>query len=71
MINKASFLFKGDAALTIKLLVPLHATKATIHKDISGWWLLVEWNCGNTAPLTIQELNQAEDISNVESPRVP
>jgi len=70
MLNLATFLFKRDAELNIQLLIPRHASKAKIHLGEDGYWINVWWNSGITAPLTIQELNQAEEISNVESPRV-
>jgi len=43
----------------ISTLVPKYAKAASVKKDGDGYWLNVSWNCGITAPLTIQETYQA------------
>ena len=60
MQNREEFLWWSHADETRQLLVPQHATKADIHKDEEGYWLNVWWNCGEIAPLTVQESNQAQ-----------
>jgi hypothetical protein len=61
VLNRESFLFKQDADLAIKILVPQHASRAEIHRDEEGYWINVWWNCGIIAPLTIQEMEQANE----------
>ena len=59
MLNRKDFLFNLEAKDFIPILVPTYATTVSIKKDAGGYWLNVTWNCGVTAPLTIQETEQA------------
>lgn len=59
MLNRENFLFKQDAEITVKILVPRYATRAEIKKDSQGYWINVWWNCDIIAPLTCQEMAQA------------
>lgn len=59
MNNRAVFYFYRDAMSFLPLLVPLHATRAEVNKDIDGYWINVWWRNGAVAPLTVQEEQQA------------
>jgi hypothetical protein len=59
MLNRENFLFQSDVERIRPLLVPTYAITASVKKDAGGYWLNVQWKCGVTAPLTIQELDQA------------
>lgn len=58
-LNRQNFLNEREASLFIKKLVPRYAKSASVKKDAGGYWLNVSWKCGETAPLTTQETNQA------------
>ncbi|ANJ20823.1 hypothetical protein RDp07_gp12 [Roseobacter phage RD-1410Ws-07] len=59
MKNRENFLFRGDAYLTTRILVPTYASRCEIQRDSEGYWINVWWHCGAIAPLTHNELNQA------------
>lgn len=57
--NRAVFYYYRDAKTFIPLIVPIHANRAEVNKDIDGFWINVWWNNGEVAPLTVQEEAQA------------
>ncbi len=60
MLNRKNFLIKQDAEIIVKILVPKYAIRAEIKKDSQGYWINVWWNCDIIAPLTNQEMLQAQ-----------
>ena len=58
-LNRESFVIKKDAERLKRILLEKYATAVSIEQDAEGYWLNVSWNCGVTAPLTVNETNQA------------
>lgn len=59
MLNRMNFLFKHEAEGFSDKLIPKHAKRVGVLRDENGYYINVHWNCGITAPMTVQEYDQA------------
>lgn len=67
LLNTQYYLFQSEADNMSNTLI-LKGFATMVERKYShkyGYWLNVKWKCGETAPLTIQEVEQALEQTDV------